>query len=115
MGRAPAAEARVVSRQALANRIAFLFAGAATFDLVEEVLVGIACASGAFFSEDLVELAAVEPDAAAFGAGVNQDFAAFDLDESCAVVWAAGLAYAASSVVLGVAAVWVGAMLGRTL
>ena len=70
--------------------VAFAFgawlAFASAFDFVEEVFVGVGGAGCSFFGEDLVELAAVEPDAAAFGAGVDEDFAALDFDESCSVV-----------------------------
>jgi hypothetical protein len=55
---------------------------ALTFDLAEEVVVVVvAGVHPALADEDLVELAAIEPDPAAFGAGVDQDVGALDLDE----------------------------------
>ena len=56
--------------------------GAPALDLGEEVLVRVAAGGElALAHEDLVELAAVEPDAAAALAGVDQDLAALHLDE----------------------------------
>jgi hypothetical protein len=78
--------------------VAAPLAAAPAFHVVEEVLVGVGRAGGAFFRDDLVELAAVEPDAAALRAGVDQNVGTVDLDEACLVVWAAQwLAAGASS------------------
>jgi hypothetical protein len=57
----------------------------AAFDLAEEVVVGVAGRELTLLHEDAVELAAVEPDAAAFGARINQDLAPVDLYQPRAV------------------------------
>jgi hypothetical protein len=57
---------------------------AVTGHLGEEVVV--ARLELPLLHEDLVELAAVEPDAAALGARVDEDVRALDLDEPGAVV-----------------------------